>query len=196
MCRAWGLLHSAAQDDLSTAGTLCVARHEVDITNQLMLLDKFSETRWGTGKDKLPESWMQRTTQQIKRNRCRTAGLCLLSVAAAGIVLLSSGGANWLTDAPIKQPGRVLVVTAHPDDEVIFFATTITALHASGSEVFLLCLTDGAHHLFSNHECITCPQSAKLTPCPSLATSTERVLKIHISIWPSTAKQTFIASYL
>ena len=96
----------------------------------------------------MPESWMQRTAQQIKRNRCRTAGLCLLLVAAAGMALLNSGGANWLTDAPIKHPGRVLVVTAHPDDEVIFFATTITALHASGSEVFLLCLTDGANHLF------------------------------------------------
>ncbi len=161
-----------------------------------MLLDKYSETKWGTGKDKLPENWMQRTTQQIKRNRCRTAGLCLLLVAAAGIVLLSSGGANWLTDAPIKQPGRVLVVTAHPDDEVIFFATTITALHASGSEVFLLCLTDGAHHLPSNHECINSPQIAKLTPCLSLATSAEGVLKIHIRIWARTAKHAFIPSHL
>lgn len=111
-----------------------------------MVSDRLSEAKWGTGKGKLPESWMQQTTQQIRRNRCRTAGLCLLILAAAGIVLLSSGGANWLIDAPIAHPGRVLLVTAHPDDEVIFFASTITALHASGSEVFLLCLTDGAKH--------------------------------------------------
>ena len=111
-----------------------------------MLSDRLSDTKWSTGKGKASESWMQRTAQQIKRNRCRTAGLCLLLVAAAGVVLLSSGGANWLADAPIKQPGKVLLVTAHPDDEVIFFASTITALHASGSEVFLLCLTDGANH--------------------------------------------------
>ena len=48
-----------------------------------------------------------------------------------------------MTDAPISQPGRVLLVTAHPDDEVIFFASSVTALHAAGAEVFLLCLTSG-----------------------------------------------------
>ena len=135
------MLHRTA---LQLPGPSTLQGPRADITNQLMVFDKLSEPKWGTGKGKLPESWMQRTTQQIKRNRCRTAGLCLLLVAAAGVVLLSSGGANWLVDAPITLPGRVLLVTAHPDDEVIFFASTITALHASGSEVFLLCLTDGA----------------------------------------------------
>ena len=43
----------------------------------------------------------------------------------------------------IVNPGKVLLVTAHPDDETVFFAPTVTALHSSGHEVFLLCLTTG-----------------------------------------------------
>ena len=46
-------------------------------------------------------------------------------------------------EVPIKHPGRVLLVTAHPDDETVFFGPTITALHGFGQEVFLLCLTTG-----------------------------------------------------
>jgi len=42
-----------------------------------------------------------------------------------------------------QKPGTVLLVTAHPDDETVFFAPTITALHSLGHEVFLLCLTTG-----------------------------------------------------
>lgn len=44
-----------------------------------------------------------------------------------------------------QKPGTVLLVTAHPDDETVFFAPTITALHSLGHEVFLLCLTTGGH---------------------------------------------------
>jgi len=40
--------------------------------------------------------------------------------------------------------GRVLFVTAHPDDECMFFAPTILALTRSGQyDVFLLCLSSG-----------------------------------------------------
>lgn len=46
-------------------------------------------------------------------------------------------------ERPIKGPGRVLLVTAHPDDETVFFGPTITALHSFGHEVYLLCLTTG-----------------------------------------------------
>jgi len=40
--------------------------------------------------------------------------------------------------------GRVLFVTAHPDDECMFFAPTILTLTRSGQyDVFLLCLSSG-----------------------------------------------------
>ena len=69
---------------------------------------------------------------------------CLLSLVAATLLLASSGVVGWLVETPMRNPGRVLLVTAHPDDEVIFFASTVTALHSSGLEVFLLCLTNGS----------------------------------------------------
>lgn len=40
--------------------------------------------------------------------------------------------------------GRVLFVTAHPDDESMFFAPTILTLTRSGQyDVFLLCMSSG-----------------------------------------------------
>lgn len=89
---------------------------------------------------------LQRAMQQLRRHRCGAAALCSLSAAAALILLLGSGGMGRLTDSPIANPGRVLLVTAHPDDEVIFFSSTVTALRSSGSEVYLLCLTNGDAH--------------------------------------------------
>jgi len=46
---------------------------------------------------------------------------------------------------PLKvHMGRVLFVTAHPDDECMFFAPTILALTRCGQyDVFLLCLSSG-----------------------------------------------------
>jgi len=46
---------------------------------------------------------------------------------------------------PLKaHTGRVLFVTAHPDDECMFFAPTILFLTRSGQyDVFLLCLSSG-----------------------------------------------------
>jgi hypothetical protein len=38
---------------------------------------------------------------------------------------------------------RVLLLTAHPDDEVMFFAPTIQSLVDKGFEVHLLCLSSG-----------------------------------------------------
>ena len=68
----------------------------------------------------------------------------LLALCVVCLLLLESGSVGRLAESPISNPGRVLLVTAHPDDEVIFFSSTITALHASDVEVFLLCLTNGA----------------------------------------------------
>jgi len=38
---------------------------------------------------------------------------------------------------------RILILTAHPDDEVMFFSPTILSLVDKGYEVFLLCLSSG-----------------------------------------------------
>lgn len=77
-------------------------------------------------------------------SRRRLLFASLLALCVGGLLLLESGSVGRLAESPISNPGRVLLVTAHPDDEVIFFSSTITALHASGLEVFLLCLTNGA----------------------------------------------------
>ena len=45
--------------------------------------------------------------------------------------------------------GRILFVTAHPDDECMFFAPTFLALKRStGVQIHLLCLTDGNFVVF------------------------------------------------
>ena len=48
-------------------------------------------------------------------------------------------------DALLQSPSRVLLLTAHPDDEGFFFAPTILALLRSSSrpQVFSLCLSTG-----------------------------------------------------
>ncbi len=74
----------------------------------------------------------------------RIAVASLLALCVGSLLLLETGSLGRLAESPISNPGRVLLVTAHPDDEVIFFSSTISALHASGLEVFLLCLTNGA----------------------------------------------------
>jgi N-acetylglucosaminylphosphatidylinositol deacetylase len=44
----------------------------------------------------------------------------------------------------IKPTGRSLLITAHPDDECMFFAPTILALTRTAPEdVYLLCLSNG-----------------------------------------------------
>ena len=76
--------------------------------------------------------------------------------AAAGLSLLiplwlltSPSGGLLSFNSPIPPPGRVLLVTAHPDDETIFFSPTISALRHAGHEVFLLCFTNGTSGPFA-----------------------------------------------
>lgn len=38
---------------------------------------------------------------------------------------------------------KVLLVTAHPDDESLFFAPTLASLKSSDADVFFLCLSTG-----------------------------------------------------
>ncbi|CAJ0963955.1 unnamed protein product, partial [Mesorhabditis belari] len=44
---------------------------------------------------------------------------------------------------PTSLPAKVLLVIAHPDDETMFFAPTITELTKQGHRVFLLCTSTG-----------------------------------------------------
>lgn len=49
---------------------------------------------------------------------------------------------HWgVFNVPITGPNRVLLVTAHPDDEVVFFSPTLSGL--DNEEVFILCFTSG-----------------------------------------------------
>jgi hypothetical protein len=43
----------------------------------------------------------------------------------------------------LDKPGKALLLTAHPDDEVMFFAPTLMALVSAGWEVSGLCLSTG-----------------------------------------------------
>ncbi|KNZ75122.1 N-acetylglucosaminyl-phosphatidylinositol de-N-acetylase [Termitomyces sp. J132] len=46
-------------------------------------------------------------------------------------------------EAPLQHTGNVLLLTAHPDDECMFFAPTIRALVRAQTPVFSLCLSVG-----------------------------------------------------
>ena len=77
---------------------------------------------------------------------------CIMGMVVSAVLLLAKAGSG------IQNPGRVLLVTAHPDDETIFFAPVATSLHSRGLEVFLLCLTNGAcAHRTSSYPCRDCP---------------------------------------
>lgn len=42
-----------------------------------------------------------------------------------------------------NEPRRILLLTAHPDDECMFFAPTLLQLTASAKDVYSLCLSTG-----------------------------------------------------
>jgi LmbE family N-acetylglucosaminyl deacetylase len=60
------------------------------------------------------------------------------------------GLAASVLEVPLKEPGRVMLVTAHPDDESIFFAPTVQSLRAEKLQVMLLCLSNGVMPLLCN----------------------------------------------
>ncbi|EIE20999.1 LmbE-like protein [Coccomyxa subellipsoidea C-169] len=99
---------------------------------------------WGASPGRLFRC--RQACQDREGNRRRIAVASLLALCVGSLLLLETGSLGRLAESPISNPGRVLLVTAHPDDEVIFFSSTISALHASGLEVFLLCLTNGDAH--------------------------------------------------
>lgn len=50
-----------------------------------------------------------------------------------------------------EGPKTALILTAHPDDEVMFFTPTIVALLSAGWEVRALCLSTGASYMLQNY---------------------------------------------
>ena len=66
------------------------------------------------------------------------------SFAIALVSVLVVSLARWFGGkGSLKTEGRVLLITAHPDDESMFFAPAIIALTQANVEVFLLCLSEG-----------------------------------------------------
>jgi N-acetylglucosaminylphosphatidylinositol deacetylase len=66
----------------------------------------------------------------------------LLIPFGISLFLLFSRARN-LQNAPFKHGDRVLIVTAHPDDETIFFSPTIVSLIRARIPVSILCLSNG-----------------------------------------------------
>jgi len=81
--------------------------------------------------------------------RKRSSGLSRLLLALsitllAFVILLQPSTVNL--DTALSHDGEsktALILTAHPDDEVMFFTPTILALLAAGWEVGALCLSNG-----------------------------------------------------
>jgi hypothetical protein len=88
-------------------------------------------------------------TDQNIEIRKRSSGLSRLLLAIsitllAFVILLQPSTVNL--DTALSHDGEsktALILTAHPDDEVMFFTPTILALLAAGWEVGALCLSNG-----------------------------------------------------
>ena len=91
-----------------------------------------------------------------------------LPIAAALITLVVAVIGTWalaiyFSERSALQLGlgsrtqHAVIVTAHPDDECMFFAPTIATLRRHGVEVHLLCLSTGMHaRLFGGGSCGGC----------------------------------------
>lgn len=44
---------------------------------------------------------------------------------------------------PLSPQSRILLLTAHPDDETMFFSPTVRALSNAGHRIFILCVSNG-----------------------------------------------------
>lgn len=68
-----------------------------------------------------------------------TAIYFLLATVFTAWIYYPLSNANVFT----AQPSNVLLLTAHPDDECMFFSPTLLALTRTGSTLFSLCLSAG-----------------------------------------------------
>ncbi|KAJ1030363.1 hypothetical protein NDA16_001272 [Ustilago loliicola] len=67
-------------------------------------------------------------------------GSIIVQFMIAGIRIQTTDTVN---DSARTLPSSALLVTAHPDDEAMFFAPAIQALAAAGTTIFALCLSTG-----------------------------------------------------
>eukprot|EP00891_Asterochloris_glomerata_P003035 jgi/Astpho2/3035/Aster-03343 len=100
---------------------------------------------------KLPETLAAEGTPLLKT--LKTKATPVFHVHFMRTNLLMAAGALTLGSGAVaahlgigEQAGPILLVTAHPDDESLFFGPTITALRNAQQEVFLLCMTTGNAH--------------------------------------------------
>eukprot|EP00891_Asterochloris_glomerata_P001427 jgi/Astpho2/1427/Aster-06277 len=56
------------------------------------------------------------------------------------------------------RPQRTLIVTAHPDDEAMFFVPAIIGLQRSGHDLFVLCLSTGNGSAGNSAETVLAPR--------------------------------------
>ncbi|CAJ0578384.1 unnamed protein product, partial [Mesorhabditis spiculigera] len=76
----------------------------------------------------------------------------LLQLLTSALVLLISASYIFIITSchrylPLENtPTNILFVTAHPDDETMFFAPTITSLAKQGHRLFLLCVSNGGFY--------------------------------------------------
>ena len=95
-------------------------------------------------------------------------GSILVQFMIAG-VRIQNADPKASTDASMRVlPSSALLVTAHPDDEVMFFAPTVQALSAAGTTLSALCLSTGnamglgaqrAEELFASYGTLGIPAS-------------------------------------
>jgi N-acetylglucosaminylphosphatidylinositol deacetylase len=69
----------------------------------------------------------------------RTVNLLLALVPLVALFLLQSSYPK-----PLAPHERVLLLTAHPDDECFFFGPTLLGLREQGTLVYSLCVSNGA----------------------------------------------------
>ena len=127
----------------------------------------------------LQDSLLPVCQQPSARAQQQKSGCCLFTLFCALFLLLSILSVGpWALACLVpafsgavashlgigEQAGPILVVTAHPDDESLFFGPTITALRNAQQEVFLLCMTTGKVplkaslpvHMNSHRSCSPC----------------------------------------
>ena len=135
-----------------------------------------------------------RSHQKSLRRVIAVAFVVVLALAAIPGLFIALLLPAWRTaEHPIENPGRVLLVTAHPDDETVFFGPTISGLHEQGHEVFLLCFTTGASRAKGNTCNVRSFHSSTVSARPALSlpcfvkrlVSTCRWSVPHRSLFPS-----------
>ena len=94
--------------------------------------------------------------------------IALVSVLVVSLVKCTGGKRS------LKTAGRVLLITAHPDDESMFFAPVIITLTQANVEIFLLCLSEG-HFIPLN----TQPKTDVRTQCNTERVVSHMVMTMH-----------------